>query len=533
MTTSDVSPKRSPSWSEPCILTDLQAREEGGISGSSWYNKSFKTRKLLASRLGKVGVISDAHEGCINTLKWSRDGNLLYSGSDDHTVGIFKNVRQHTGKNPGECVSRISTGHTGNIFGIAFFGKDERRMVTTASDGRVIVHCAQEGGGWASKVVYGTPSTPGEEHRILPSTYKVVGEEDGWFVSNGKGAVWHFDAREKIGRKLFDVRKCPYVEKYVCPRRTFTMLDLYGLAVNPVENWYVATGGMDPHLRIWDRRKPNQPVRYFAPYEKFKRGHRGWDILHSSITSVNFSSDGQEIIAFYSGMGVFSFDLYASKQDGKMVRAADDGAVSSVVERTLAEQPVLPWMGMQEAQDKGNSSSERAEAGKFCYSPNFKVDRRSSCIFRFPMPLNASALGIIVLNGNDESSSEEDEDQNDGGADDESIGHDGFQTILANSEEDDLHPSYKRFYEGADNSETIKDCMYLGESCDYVMSGSDTGEIYIWDRNTAKLVQKLRNADSESVNVVQGNPADDFFIASSGIDADIKLWAPCGSHEEY
>ncbi|XP_023228487.1 DDB1- and CUL4-associated factor 6-like [Centruroides sculpturatus] len=84
-------------------------------------------------------------------------------------------------------------------------------------------------------------------------------------------------------------------------------------------------------------------------------------------------------------------------------------------------------------------------------------------------------------------------------------------------------PRIKRKFSGHRNSRTmIKEATFWGEN--FVMSGSDCGHIFIWDRYTSQLVMVLE-ADNHVVNCLQPHPFDPI-LASSGIDHDIKIWAP-------
>jgi nuclear receptor interaction protein len=62
---------------------------------------------------------------------------------------------------------------------------------------------------------------------------------------------------------------------------------------------------------------------------------------------------------------------------------------------------------------------------------------------------------------------------------------------------------HTRVYTGHCNVKTVKDVNYFGLQDDYVVSGSDSGHVFIWDRKTAELVNILEG-DGEVVNVVQG-----------------------------
>ncbi|GFS61034.1 DDB1- and CUL4-associated factor 6 [Trichonephila clavipes] len=88
-------------------------------------------------------------------------------------------------------------------------------------------------------------------------------------------------------------------------------------------------------------------------------------------------------------------------------------------------------------------------------------------------------------------------------------------------------PRVKKKYTGHRNARTmIKESTFWGDN--FIMSGSDCGHIFIWDRHTTELVM-IMEADHHVVNCLQPHPFDPI-LASSGIDYDIKLWAP--SREE-
>ncbi|XP_028135680.1 DDB1- and CUL4-associated factor 6 isoform X1 [Diabrotica virgifera virgifera] len=96
-----------------------------------------------------------------------------------------------------------------------------------------------------------------------------------------------------------------------------------------------------------------------------------------------------------------------------------------------------------------------------------------------------------------------------------------------NEEEDDkqhvFEAEMKMKYMGHRNSRTmIKEATFWGD--DYVMSGSDCGHVFIWNRHTAEL-KMLLQADQHVVNCLQPHPTLPL-LATSGIDHDVKLWAP-------
>jgi nuclear receptor interaction protein len=84
--------------------------------------------------------------------------------------------------------------------------------------------------------------------------------------------------------------------------------------------------------------------------------------------------------------------------------------------------------------------------------------------------------------------------------------------------------SYIKCYRGHCNVKTVKDVNYFGLDDEYIVSGSDDGNFFIWDRKTSELVNVLEG-DGEVVNVIQGHPYETM-MAVSGIDHTIKIFSP-------
>lgn len=82
---------------------------------------------------------------------------------------------------------------------------------------------------------------------------------------------------------------------------------------------------------------------------------------------------------------------------------------------------------------------------------------------------------------------------------------DGFpRSRLEEVELDVPCDSHTRVYRGHCNVKTVKDVNYFGLNDEYVVSGSDSGHLFIWDRQSGDLVNILAG-DGEVVNVIQGN----------------------------
>jgi len=77
-------------------------------------------------------------------------------------------------------------------------------------------------------------------------------------------------------------------------------------------------------------------------------------------------------------------------------------------------------------------------------------------------------------------------------------------------------------YVGHANVQTdIKEATFWGM---YIVSGSDEGRVFIWERRTARLVAVLPTSD-DVINCVRGHPFDTV-LATSGIEHAVMLWTP-------
>lgn len=91
-------------------------------------------------------------------------------------------------------------------------------------------------------------------------------------------------------------------------------------------------------------------------------------------------------------------------------------------------------------------------------------------------------------------------------------------------------PKVSQKFAGHRNSRTmIKEATWWGN--DFVLSGSDCGHVFGWERSSGKLVLLLE-ADRHVVNCIQPHPFDPI-LATSGIDYDVKIWTPQGDGSNF
>jgi DDB1- and CUL4-associated factor 6 len=141
-------------------------------------------------------------------------------------------------------------------------------------------------------------------------------------------------------------------------------------------------------------------------------------------------------------------------------------------------------------------------------------------------------------NGNEASDSEREQSDADDDEDDSERTHPLFRRRAAfgRSRERALvnidvpYSSHTRIYRGHCNTKTVKDVNFYGLNDEYVVSGSDSGHFFIWDRKSMEVVNILEG-DGEVVNVVQGHPYEPM-IAVSGIDSTVKIFGSGGRERE-
>lgn len=110
--------------------------------------------------------------------------------------------------------------------------------------------------------------------------------------------------------------------------------------------------------------------------------------------------------------------------------------------------------------------------------------------------------------------------------------HDGSELLASYNDEDiylfDSNHSdgadYRRRYKGHRNNATVKGVNFYGPCSEFVVSGSDCGHIYLWDKYSARIVQFMEG-DRGVVNCLEPHPHLPG-MATSGLDHDVKLWAP-------
>ncbi|KAG8226839.1 hypothetical protein J437_LFUL007080 [Ladona fulva] len=84
---------------------------------------------------------------------------------------------------------------------------------------------------------------------------------------------------------------------------------------------------------------------------------------------------------------------------------------------------------------------------------------------------------------------------------------------------------YLHRYEGHRNNATVKGVNFFGPKSEFVVSGSDCGNIFFWEKEMESIVQFMPGDENGVVNCLEPHPQIPL-LATSGLDDDVKIWVP-------
>ncbi|XP_057501464.1 uncharacterized protein LOC130785322 [Actinidia eriantha] len=392
-------------------IVNVWRREVGDLS-----NRNFALRlgasQDLVLRLDIFRKL-EKHRGCVNTVSFNEDGDILVSGSDDKRV-IFWDWQ--TG-----CVKlSFYSDHHGNVFQAKIMPyTEDRSIVTCAADGQVRHAQILERGQVETKLL-GTHDDRVHKLAIEPGSPHI-------FYTCGEDAlVQHFDLRTGAATQRFTCRSLDSDYRQTIP--------LYAIAIDPRNPNLFAVAGSDEYTRLFDIRKYKWggSTGFGQPADYYRRSHLIGD-EPVSITGLAFS-DQSELLVSYSNEFIYLFTRE---------------------------------MGL---------------------GPD-------------PAPASPESMGSVAGEVGSE-----------------------LQSAASPSDMDEDVDSGPQVYKGHRNSETVKGVNFFGPKCEYVVSGSDCGRIFIWKKKGGELIRVIE-ADKYVVNCIESHPHTTV-LASSGIENDIKIWTP-------
>ena len=88
------------------MLNALGKQRQGRLHTPLQFSSEVLRNEALVGRLARQHCL-DAHNGCVNTVEWNEQGNLLLSGSDDHCITLWRwpEGRQIRSQVPSMCTT--------------------------------------------------------------------------------------------------------------------------------------------------------------------------------------------------------------------------------------------------------------------------------------------------------------------------------------------------------------------------------------------------------------------------------------------
>lgn len=475
---------------------------------------------------------------CVNAVSWAQGGELLITGGDDTKIRVWRmDPSGSTGADsfgrsvpscsssvaadlaekssnaasqeeyPFACQSVISTGHTQNIFN-AHMLPFSTRIATVSGDRQVRVFDVGAGVGQSptgSEMEYTTRESCIRVLRCHTGRTKRIITEDSpdLFLTVAEDGQVH----------QHDLRTSHSCTSGACPAPLVKLPhELSTIALSPLTPYQFVVGGESPYAHLFDRRHAGRYlqvewgvppdadsattcVRRFGRRSRAKGERKGYE----HITGVRMSAwNGHEVLLSYHLDGVF---LYSTR---------DEPGIS---EDKRGPRSILTPNAKQRRLCTTKSPSSHGEPLIYPDVEMIVEDQLESI------------LADDVMNETDDQSQEDDTDSD---TEDDEEDEDEDDRLFA-PEDADSHQAVPVVYPrtrftGHCNIETVKDVNFLGPHDEFVTSGSDDGNFFIWRKSTGELVDILEG-DKQVVNVIESHPHLPL-VAVSGIDTTVKLFAP-------
>ncbi|KAI0750806.1 WD40 repeat-like protein [Daedaleopsis nitida] len=473
-------------------------------------------------RLDRVNVLGSdttGHKGCVNALSWSQDGDVLISSGDDTTIRLWRMSSGNTEEDyPFMCDTIINTGHRGNVFNAQMLPYSSR-IATVAGDSQVRVFDHTRAAGSST-------STGETEYGIREATIRVLRCHDGRtkrIVTEDSPDLFLTVAEDGSVRQ-HDLRVFHSCRAESCPAPLVQVNhELSTVALSPLTPYQFVVAGNSPYGYLFDRRHagrrfreewgqpPNDDevttcVRRFGRRARGQHERKGNEHITGSRMA---SSNGHEVLLSYSADGIY---LYSTRDDpGPTSMASRESSLISRNKKTkkLSREssttpPHVSHAELTVAQSNRDALMEEDIERIFAEDSVSSGEERRPLLEDDAMDEDDDAC---LADEEDEEGSEDDED----GQGDTRC--EGVPIIMPRSR-----------FEGICNVETVKDVNFLGPRDDFVVSGSDDGHWFMWEKDTGRL-HDILEGDGAVVNVIEGHPHLPL-VAVSGIDTTVKLFSP-------
>jgi nuclear receptor interaction protein len=492
---------------------------------------SAKNSKHFVQRLDLEKIL-ETHHGCVNSVNWNDSGSLLLTAGDDKHI-VITNPFSY------KVLVDYKTKHKTNIFCAKFLPTSDNRIISCGADGSVLnldlerleetewnfftCHCSQ---------CYKLETIPDEPNIFLSCS------ED--------GTVRQYDLRTGV---KCTKQRCDDHEFIDCGKPVST------IAINPVKPYQLAIATIDSIVRIVDRRKimKKDLFQNIVPEFSFTVPHLNHRAYR--ITSLSYSPDGRDMLASYSYEEVYLFSLSKDScttavandflenapipppyrrirlrgdwaDTGPLSRPSTDNLITSRVQSQIMARMSALLINVFNTPAVHNAFMQNWRPN---YSPPVSASLRRTISTIEPQG-ELDEVDVPISDDIDNLASEyinSDDDNIE-----QSTSNSCFRKVENKSITNKKPPVFDDFialqsikaqYKGHRNARTlIKEATFWGN--DFIMSGSDCGHVFVWDRYTCEIVMLLM-ADTHVVNCIQPHPSR-LLLATSGVDHNVKLWSP-------
>lgn len=432
------------------------------------------TRNL--DRVNVLGNHRHGHTGCVNALSWAQDGELLISSGDDQDIRVWRmDPSTDSNEYPLSCQSVIHTGHTHNVFNAQML-PHSTQIATVSGDKQVRVFDVGEAVGRSPTGSEMTYTTNEACKRVLRChtgrTKRIVTEDspDLFLTVAEDGTV-----------RQHDLRTSHVCGGHRCPAPLVKLPhDLSTIALSPLTPYQFVVGGESPFAHLFDRRHIG---RYL------------WEEWGMSPATADATTCVRKFSRHSRAPG--------EPKGGEHITGARMSAWNGH-ELLLSFNSDAVYL-YSTKDEPGNSEQLKKSS---VLAPNVRLRKR-------PGDLGVGTESTII------------------NIDDDSGDQDEREDLTIDAEEQDSVPViYPRArFAGHCNVRTIKDVNFLGPYDEYVTSGSDDGNFFLWNKISGELVDILEG-DGSVVNVIEGHPTLPL-VAVSGIDTTVKLFAPSRGRPEF
>ncbi|CAJ0825061.1 1350_t:CDS:2, partial [Entrophospora sp. SA101] len=447
------------------------------------------------------------HRGCVNSVFWNEAGNLIISGSDPEKPLIHS----------------IPSGHNANIFSARFMAKsNDRHIISCSADGVVrytdLEHIVENDASWSPLPEFNCHSYMAFE--VLPDP----NDSNIFFSCSADGLINQYDLRIK--------KSCPCNH---CKQHIF--LDL-----NPTSNpdkHCLNSINIDKKNNN-NRRRPELGNPY--PARQRRRGIIKSRTKDTSITTISIRPDNPVYMAAACEDTVRIYDRrYVVKSSYHR-----ESQVYQFIPKLMRDNPASTQSKMTSLKfdpcGGGDLCASYSNSKIYLIRPNADQKKKSS---------HKSSKKEKQKQINDENIDRGTVDHNLMNNDDNNPNHSHLSPVSmegvacgsgssdGNVNNIDREGKATTKYDENNNNKvdgvnsiefTIKEANFFGANSEYIMSGSDDGRIFIWDKITGEVVNLLKG-DSRVVNCLQPHPHLPI-LCTSGIDNDVKIWYPEGEEND-